>query len=57
MNLGNYSKLYGSVSGGVLGYLIAALGLPAAFATPEMTAALTVILSGIFTFAFPANRP
>lgn len=57
MNLGNYSKLYGSLTGGVLGYLISALGVPAALATPEMQAALTVVLSGLFTYAFPKNKP
>lgn len=54
--LGNYSKLYGSLTGGVIGVLISRLGLPAELATPEVQGAVTVILSALFTFAFPANK-
>lgn len=54
--LGNISKLVGSISGGVVGWLIARLGLPADLMTPDFQAALIVVLSGLFTFFFPPNR-
>lgn len=54
--LGNISKLVGSLSGGIVGWLIARLGLPADLMTPDFQAALIVVLSGLFTFFFPPNR-
>lgn len=57
MDLGNYSKLYGSLTGGIIGILVSRLGLPAEFATPEIQGALTVLMSALFTYAFPRNNP
>jgi hypothetical protein len=54
--MGNYSKLYGSLTGGIIGFVISRLGLPAALATPEVQGALTIILSALATWAFPANK-
>jgi hypothetical protein len=56
MMLGNYSKLVGSVVGGVFGLLVANFGLPAEWATPEIQGAVTVIMSAAFTYLFPANN-
>lgn len=54
--LGNYSKMIGSVVGGVLGLLVSIFGLPAEFASPEVQGLVTVIMSAVFTYAFPANQ-
>lgn len=54
--MGNYSKLIGSIVGGIIGFGVAKGFLPAEWNTPELTSALTLVLSAIFTFAFPANR-
>lgn len=54
--LGNYSKLYGSLTGGIIGFVISRLGLPAEFATPEVQGALTILLSAAATALFPANQ-
>lgn len=54
--MSNYSKLIGSVVGGVLGLAVAKWGLPAEWASPEMAAAITLILGSVATFAFPANK-
>jgi hypothetical protein len=53
--MGNYSKLIGSIVGGVVG-IAATFGLPAEWATPEIQGAIVVILSAIATFIFPANK-
>jgi hypothetical protein len=55
--MGNYSKLVGAVVGGVAGVLVSRFGLPTEFATPEIQGAVTVILSAVATFLFPANKP
>ncbi|HEV2501492.1 MAG TPA: hypothetical protein VGV39_00355 [Mesorhizobium sp.] len=55
--MGNYSKLIGSIVGGVAGLLVARGLLPAEWATPEIQGAIVVLLSAAATFAFPANRP
>jgi hypothetical protein len=55
--MGNYSKLIGSLVGGLLGMLVSFGILPAEWATPEIQAAIVTLLSSIFTFAFPANKP
>lgn len=54
--MGNYSKLFGSLIGGAIG-LAASFGLPTEWATPEVTGAITLLVSGIFTYFFPANKP
>jgi hypothetical protein len=55
--MGNYSKLIGAVVGGVIGLLGSAFALPTDWATPEIQGALTVLMSALFTFFFPANKP
>lgn len=55
--MGNYSKLFGSLVGGVLGLAVSLFGLPAEWATPEIQGAITVLLGAAATFLFPANRP
>lgn len=57
MELGNYSKLYGSLIGGVFGVLVSRLGLPAELASPDIQSAVIVLMSGLFTYAFPRNKP
>lgn len=54
--MGNYSKLFGSLIGGVVGIVVSRYGLPAESA-PELTGAITVLLSAFTTWAFPANKP
>ena len=49
-----YSKLFGALAGGLAG-AAAAFGLPVAWATPELQAALVVLLSTLCTWAAPAN--
>lgn len=55
--LSNYSKLIGSVVGAVAGLAVSYGILPAELATAEIQAAVVVVLVGVFTWAFPANRP
>lgn len=67
---GNYSKFVGSIVGGIVGLVfgyLASKGLGTCtaegvctilgFSDMQVTSALTVLLSGVFTFAFPANKP
>lgn len=53
----NYSKLIGSVVGAAAGALVAFGILPEELATPEIQASVVAVLSAIFTWAFPANKP
>jgi hypothetical protein len=53
--MGNYSKLIGSVVGGVVGWLGSKYALPASLTSPEIQAAATLILSAVATYLFPAN--
>ena len=55
--MGNYSKLIGSIVGGIAGILAARGFLPAEWATPEIQGAIVVLLSAVATYAFPANKP
>lgn len=55
--MGNYSKLIGSLVGGLLGMLVSFGVLPAEYATPEIQMSIVTLLSTLFTFAFPANKP
>jgi hypothetical protein len=57
MTVGNYSKLIGSLVGGVIGYLGSKYALPAEWTSPDMQAAITLILSAAATYLFPANKP
>lgn len=53
--MGNYSKLIGSVVGGVIGWLGSKYALPQSLTSPEIQAAATLILSAVATYLFPAN--
>ncbi|WP_315920470.1 hypothetical protein [Mesorhizobium sp. SP-1A] len=55
--MGNYSKLIGSIVGGVAGLLVARGLLPEEWATTEIQGAIVVLLSAVATYAFPANKP
>ena len=62
--MGNYSKLIGSIIGGIAGLLVARGVLPAVVATPDnvttVVAAVGILstaASAIATFLFPANKP
>lgn len=55
--MGNYSKLFGSIIGGVVGLLVSKGLLPVEMQDPEIVAALTTIFAAIATWRFPANRP
>lgn len=54
--MGNYSKLFGAIVGGVVGWLGSRYALPDALTSPEVQGATTVLLSAIATYLFPANR-
>lgn len=54
---GNYSKLIGSLVGGIVGFGVSRLGLPAEIATPEVQGAITILLGAACTWAFPKNIP
>lgn len=51
-----YSKFMGSIVGGVLGIAVAKYGLPTDLASPENVATITMGLSGLMTWLFPANK-
>ena len=53
--MGNYSKLIGSIIGGVLGWLGSTYALPPELTSPNIQAAATIILSAAATYLFPAN--
>lgn len=53
--MGNYSKLFGSVIGGLLGLGVSKFGLPAEMASPEVVGGLTTLAAAVVTWAFPAN--
>ncbi len=53
--MGNYSKLIGTLVGGIVGVLVSSFGLPADFATVEIQGAITVLIAGVAAFLFPAN--
>jgi hypothetical protein len=53
--MGNYSKLIGSIVGGVVGWLGSKYALPPSLTSPEIQAAATLILSAVATYLFPAN--
>lgn len=55
MNVMIYSKALGSLIGGALGWAVGQWGLPADWASPEVTNAITVIMSTLFTYFFPPN--
>lgn len=50
-----YSKLIGSIVGGVLGFLVADNILPADFDVQGITEAVVLISAAIGTYAFPKN--
>jgi hypothetical protein len=53
--MGSYSKLIGSIVGGVAGWLASRYALPPTLTSPEIQGAATVILSAVVTYLFPAN--
>jgi hypothetical protein len=52
----NYSKLLGSLVGGVLGIGVSKFGLPSEMASPDIVASIVTVLSALATFLAPANR-
>lgn len=54
---GNYSKLVGSAVGAIFGILVSKFALPAEYASPEIQASVTVLLTAVVTYLFPANKP
>lgn len=54
--MGNYSKLIGSLVGGIAGLLVNIGVLPESMATPEIQSSIVVLLATITTFIFPANK-
>lgn len=55
--MGNYSKLIGSIVGGLVGLGVSIGLLPDSVNDPEIIGAITVLFSAIATYAFPANVP
>lgn len=55
--MGNYSKAIGSVVGATLGLLVAYNFIPAEVNSVELATGITAIITGIVTWAFPANKP
>ncbi len=55
-SLFNYSKMAGSLVGGVLGILVSKFGLPAEYNSPEIQNAIVVLLSAVCTYLFPPNK-
>ena len=51
-----YSKIWGSLIGGVIGIGISKFGLPAEFGSPEIVGALTALVSAIGTWLAPPNK-
>ena len=57
MNVGEYRKLIATVFGGLV-TLAAALGVPLAWASPEVVSAVAALVAtGIATWAVPNNPP
>ena len=55
--MGNYSKLIGSLVGGIAGALVSFGVLPESLATPELQASIVAVLAAVATYIFPANNP
>lgn len=53
--MGNYSKLIGSIVGGIIGWLGSTYALPPELTSPNIQAAATIILSALATYLFPSN--
>jgi len=55
--MSNYSKLFGSLIGGVVG-MLAAFGLNLDWLTPEVQTSIATVLGSLLgTFIAPANKP
>jgi hypothetical protein len=54
-NMGNYSKLIGSIVGGAIGWIGSKYALPPSLTSPEIQTAATLILSAVATYLFPTN--
>lgn len=55
--MGNYSKFFGAIVGGILAWLTAKFGLPAEWAAGDFAAAITTVVTAVVVWAFPANDP
>lgn len=55
--MSNYSKLIGSVIGGLLGFLVSKYGLPAELNSPDVITGLTGLACALGTYIAPANKP
>ena len=53
--LGNYSKLFGAIVGGIVAWLVSNNLIPADFNTPDIVAGVTTVITAIFVYLFPAN--
>lgn len=51
-----YSKMFGSIIGGVLGIAVSKFGLPAELASPEVVGTLTALAAAFVTWLAPANQ-
>ncbi len=54
--MGNYSKLIGSIVGGLIGLGVSKGLLPAEANTPEIIGAVTTLFAAVSTYLFPANK-
>lgn len=55
--MGNYSKFFGALIGGILSFGAMKFGLPAEWATGDFAVALTTVVTSIAVYLFPANKP
>jgi hypothetical protein len=56
MKMAAYSKFIGALVGGIMSYLVAKFALPAEWATGDVTAALTTVLTALVVYYSPANK-
>ena len=56
MKMRLYSKLFGSIIGGVVGLGVSVGIVPETFSTPEIIGAITVLFAAVATWLAPANR-
>lgn len=54
--LGNHSKLYGTIVGGGVSWLVSRGLLPPEFSTPDMIIAMTTFFAALVMYFFPANK-
>ena len=56
LGLQNVSKTVGAVVGAGFGILVSKYGLPADLASVEIQTGVTMIVTGLVAYLFPANR-